>query len=299
MTRRGERGVVLVNALILVAVLSAMAVALLQKSQAAQQRRALGQSVAQTDLYLDGVEALVMTVLNRDVEATNLDHLGEGWASARRDVPQDRGAASFTIEDLQGRFNVNWLANPENQSARQAFAALARRIGMPPQIERDIVGLVSPEGLQLPAGADLRLGGGPLKVLDQLKHVPGMTAQHYARFTPYLAALPGDTQLNVNTVSEPVLAAYMTGASTAGVDALIRSRRGRPFLSVEDFSSRAIATIGVEAMADIYRAGFYVKSRWFLAEMRVELGATSATRHTVMKRSAPVGHVDVVYRWVN
>ena len=63
---RRSGGFVLVNALVLVAALAAVAVLLLARAESARALRATGQTATQLTLYLDAFESLAITVLEAD-----------------------------------------------------------------------------------------------------------------------------------------------------------------------------------------------------------------------------------------
>lgn len=300
MTRRSQ-GFVLVNALVLVAALAGIAVALLARAEGARTRQAETQTAAQIMLYLDAVEALALTLLSDDRAGGDVDHAGEPWASATYDVPLDRGQVTGTITDLQGRFNVNWLANPDDEQARAGFAALLAQLNIAPGRAGDVIDFLSPGGppdaaayaRQHPAVVPV---GGPVTLLGQLQAIPTLDARDFARLQPYVTALPGDRPLNVNTAAPQVLKSLLPGISAAAVDQLVRHRRDTPFLSVQDFA-RLAGQLGVTSgleEADLGR--FSVSSNWFELRITATLEGRQRGRLAVLERlPLPVG-VLVAYR---
>ena len=131
-----ERGFVLLNALLLVAAFAAAAVYVLGRAEAARLRQAEQQGAGQLQLYLDGFEVLAMQVLHRDQQGGAVDTLTDIWAAPINGVTIDRGLLSGQISDLQGRFNVNWLANTQDLGAEAGFTRLVARLGL---IKGDII----------------------------------------------------------------------------------------------------------------------------------------------------------------
>ncbi len=298
---RAARGFILVNALLLVAALAAVAVFLLARAEGARARRAEASQAAQLVLYLDSFEALGLTLLHADQNRGPIDHLGEAWAQADYNVEVDRGRVAGSFTDLQGLFNVNWLSNPDDIAAREAFDRLILRLGLPPQSADAITRFVSPDGpgnAQAFARAQppIKPVGGPVIFVDQLRAVPGLRDRDFATLLPYLAALPGDKALNVNTVPAVVIQSLLPAANPAALDQLLQVRLRDPFISVDDFMLRLGAALGPAAIADIDDTRFGVASDWFRADIAAQLGDRVARRRTVFER-LPLPHgTRVAYR---
>jgi len=71
-----DAGFALINALIIVAAMSAAAVFLLQRGEAARLRLEQGRSAAQLTAYLDAGEVLMRLTLDADSRAGLADHPG-------------------------------------------------------------------------------------------------------------------------------------------------------------------------------------------------------------------------------
>ncbi len=299
-TRHVPRGFVLLNALIVVVALSATAAVLLSWASSGQTRRSVGQDAAQVHLYLDGFEALAITLLDED--PTGVDHSGESWAQTEVNVEVDRGVLQGSIVDLQGRFNVNWLANAEDQVVRDAFLSLATESGLTSAAANAIVAFltvgadVSHAGVAAARRPAVDLEGGAVLMVRQLRDVPGLSEKGLARLTPLIATLPGDSKLNVNTASEAVLASLLPGAPRPALQQVLATRDQSPFASLDDFLQRIGQAAGFNAVADIDGTYFGVGSTWFEAHMSAELGSHRVARMAVLSRQPlPIG-TQVAYR---
>ena len=296
-----ERGVVLLNALIMVAVISFVAVMLLQKAEASRNRLFMGQTSTQTALYLDAFEALVAVRLTRDSLQSERDHLNEAWAKPIKDASLDRGQISGTIADMQGKFNVNWLASEEDTEAKAAFSALLARLGVSPTTAVNIVGFLSREG---PANAKaytrraypVRPVGGPIQMLDQLRSVPGVSDKIFDRISQNVTAVPAGRRLNVNTVSAGVLLAFYPKSDFGSVSELLARRRLKPFDSVDEYTLAARKVLGEAAVRNVESTRFTVSSRWFEAHISATLGQTTLARRAIFFRTERGGKAQVVYR---
>lgn len=294
-----SRGFVLLNALVLVSALAAVGVVLLARASDGQARRIAAQDRAQALLYLDGFEALARTLLDRDVRA--VDHTGETWARPHHDLPLDRGLVQGQLVDLQGRFNINWVANPEDEAARAAFLRLAGGLGWPEAKAQALIAFLTPggaspgprQGQRIPAVAP---PGGPVVLVEQLLLMPGLRPQEFLQLAPHITALPGDSTLNLNTASDRVIAALLPGVSRGAVDQLIQSRRQQPFTSLEEALNQVGRVAGFEVVADIDPQLLGVSSDWFEAEMAATIDGAEWRRRTVFQRQAlPLG-TRVAYR---
>lgn len=298
---KGAAGFVLINALVMVAALASIAAFLLVRAEGARQRQMETQSAAQITLYLDAFEALTQTILAEDEKHGAPDHLAEAWARADYDVALDRGRVSGTISDMQGRFNINWLTSANNPQIWESYYRLLERLALPMQIGDQIAKYLAPDGPPDPT-AYARLDpaiapvGGPVLMLEQLRDIPSLSPRDLDRLLPYLAALPADMPLNVNTAPPEVLQAMIPGIRPAVVDRLMQSRRLSPFVSVEDFVER-LAAFGAPGILEEDRLPMFgIGSTWFQAQISASLEGHERHRITLFERQPlPVG-VRVAYR---
>lgn len=287
---KGQRGFVLVNALVMVGALAAAAMVLLIRAEMSVQRQAAWQETAQVEAYLDAFEALAITVLEAD-PAGGTDALNEAWAQPIVAADLDRGTVSGTIEDLQGRFNVNWLAVPEDVAAQEAFARLLVARGLPPALGMQIRDFLAPGG---PVNAALysaalpatRPRGGPILDTRQLLAVPGLSRVQFDRLDPLIAALPSDTALNVNTATPEMLAAWLPGVTIDRASSLVARRSRQRFETVQTF----LLDLPPDVAEKVDDTRLAVGSGWFLVRARARLERQVASRRVVLSRHPlPVG----------
>lgn len=294
-----HEGFVLVNALLIVAALAALAIVLLERSQAGRTRLALAQEWTQTDLYLDGFEAFALTLLDRDALGPRIDGLADTWATAALDVELDRGRVKGRIVDLQGRFNLNQLAGGRDPAARAAFLKLAASAGLSEAQADAIAEFVETDGRKPLAGFAGRAipmfpRGAPLVSLDQLRAVPGLNAAALARLSPLVSAIP-TTSVNVNTAPRAVLEAVLPDGSAAALRDIMTVRERQPFETVEDFLL-AVQLAGDADLDEIEMDRFSVETGWFLVETSASLGETVLYRQSVIRRSGGARAARVEYR---
>lgn len=311
---RNNRGFVLVNALVLVAALAAAAALLLSRAEQGRARLEAGQIADQVTLGLDAFEAWALTQLARD--QSPLDHGQESWARPQDALPLARGTVSGQVQDLQGRFNINWLSDANNLPARHAFDALLRQLGLAADIAPQIHSFVSPGGLNENDRARWKQRhpaqdpvGGPLLSADQLADLPGLSSQTYTRLRPLITALPGDSRLNVNTAPALVLGAFLPHMTPATRSRLMSARNQEPFPSVEAFliatrlgtaadqeNSQENDTAAETDPAALRPEQLSVSSIWFRIDSQSRLDWGFASRRTLVRRRQPNRRPDVIWQ---
>ena len=125
-----QRGVALITAILITALISSVALSLAWDN-ALDMRRTM------TLLYRDqavqvaiGAESWIQSILRDDLAETDTDHLGEIWASELPGLPVQsdvvQGELFGSIEDLQGRFNVNNLVDQSGEVDELALEQFRR-----------------------------------------------------------------------------------------------------------------------------------------------------------------------------
>jgi len=287
------RGFVLVNALVLVAALAAVALWLLSRAETGRIQTAENLQAIQLELYLDAYENLAITLLDSDPGA--VDHSSEAWARRDLELDLDRGRVAGQIDDLAGRFNVNWLSNPEDTNRRTAFMLLATGLGVSVSSAETIIKTVTPGGnrpTNPKGGVPENPPGGPVLMVDQLP----LSARDLALLRPYIAALPGDSRLNVNTASAPVLSSLLPGTNPAALNALLHDRQAQPFTSVQAFIDAVVRRLGAATAAEIDENIISIGSAWFAVTVMAELDGQQATRRAVLRRLPLPAGAEVAYR---
>jgi len=289
-----DRGFVLVNALVLVAALAASAVFLLAQAELGRVRLMASRTSAQLSLHLDAAEALAVTRLDAAADGQP-DHLGRAWARSMQNVALDTGEISIQIQDLQGRFNLNWLTNPSNTAASAAFDRLLNSLGVSDQDGATIRAFLQPGGPSN-TSAFLRVDppldpvGGALLMVQQLDQLPGLSERARARLRPHLTALPGDSRLNPNTATQDVLTAFLPRLTSPRIAQLIAQRSRQPFPSTEAFLIAAQLAISEDPDApepeedELLAQHLSVSSEWFGLEAVATLDGHHASRIAVLHR---------------
>lgn len=298
---RRNRGMALINALIVVTALAAVTLALLVRAHAAQQRLEMRMGAGQAELYLDAAGLMVQRLLESGAPPAYV-HAGQSWAAPRSGDEVGAGRVGWQIDDLQGRFNVNWLAREGSmgEAARIALPRLARAHGVPDAVASRLRNALDPRSLF----RDSAFGGGdgvsappvlPLILPDALRHVSGAGGDRLDPLLPHLAALPPDTSLNINTASSAVLAAFLPGLRPAQLAALTARRREAPFPDVEGFLEWSEVVFGAEHTHILETLDLTAGSDWFDARLIARLDSIALQRSAILHRHDETGRFETVF----
>ena len=240
----------------LISVLLVMSLVLLITSGLLRSHRLMLQSSAQQlqQLHLRqlvvGAEAWARLQLQDAEQGTpKTVDLTQDWARLTPAFDIEEAQISVDIEDLAGRFNLNALLKPGqiDQATLNRWARLQASLDLAP--------------LQLSQVGELR-------ELSQLRLLPGVDGQRLRQLEPWVALLPPEAALNINTA--PALILRTLGEVNAALgDALVRQASTSAWGSVQAFTQDPmISGLGLSSH------GLGVTSRWF----RITVQATSGER---------------------
>lgn len=299
-TRR-QNGIALITAILVVALASIAAVAILGSANIAIHRAGNLQDSEKAWWYGKGVENWVKAILQRDAENNKTDSFKDDWAKSVDYLPIDAGAIKGHIEDLQGRFNLNnfAVADPNRyqqyvnlferllQNIEGADASQARIIaaGIRDWVDAD----QQPTGLDGAEDADYlskapsyRTPNRAMESVSEVLAVKGMTADLYDKLThcadnktgpvSCITALPEyPTPININTAPEPLLRA-LPKQPTPALEGFARSRANTP---AEDAATayKAAPDGFLTAADDLPPNIVAVKSNYFLLHAEISIGS--------------------------
>jgi len=289
-----QQGVALIKAMLVVALATSVAVAMVSRQQFDIRRTGNLLQAGQAGLYAEGVELWAAQVLRRDREDNQLDHTEEEWATILPPIPVEGGSVGGYIEDLQGRFNLNSLVSggkPDGK-AIERFRRLLQALELEPELASVVVDwLDSDQEPGYPGGAEddyymslerpYRCANGPMLSPSELLLLKGVDAERFEMLRPHVTTLPQGTKINVNTASAPVLMSLAKELSPADADQLIEGRGDEGYGSVEDFAKQ-------EALAgrELDTSTLSVGSDYFLIVAQVQFGELAQQRYSVLQRSS-------------
>ena len=290
-----QRGVALITAVVLVAIATVLA-ARVGTDAALDLRRTAGIAALNQGWQVGlGAEAWAAQVLNEDVRDTQVDELSENWARPIPPLPIDGGSIEGTIEDMQGRFNLNNLLKPDGTADEVNIARFRRLLRLADVDERWAGALAdwldsdtvdtypngAEDGVYIGQVPPYRTANGPITTTTELLALPGFTLEDYARIRPHVAALPVGSRINVCTATPLVLAALVEGATDFGdADALGRNRGDGCFPRLEDLR----ATLGQDQYGVLQEA-VSENTNWFRLVAIVSIGTSQLTLYSLLERN--------------
>jgi general secretion pathway protein K len=223
--KQAQRGVALLVAIILVALGTIIAAAVAYENAMTARRGTATYAFDQSLLIQEGAEALAAYGL-RQIYQSDHSHIypGQGWDKPVGPIEVVPGVMlEASLEDLQGRFNLNNLVTAEgipDPVQVGAFVQLLQLVGLEPKWAGFLIDWIDVDIVpQNPDGAEdsVYMGQTPpyrtpnryITSTTELLALPGFGRDRYLRLAPYVVALPNKTKINVCTASPVVLDAFL------------------------------------------------------------------------------------------
>ncbi len=266
-SRPRQRGAALLLAMMIVALITTMAAAMVWQQWRAVQVEAAERARTQSDWILLGALDWARLILREDGRPNTgspIDHLGEPWAvplaearlstflAADKNNNTDDGPDAFlsgSITDAQARYNLRNLVGPDGKLDKNELAVLQRlldSVGVSQELATVIAkGMVNSTRVtptvqpsQLPGSAPTPTAPpAPPEALPPITTSQiawlGLDPETVKRLEPYLVVLPKHTPINANTAGREVLAAVLN-VDMGTAERLTQSRQRTPFKSTED-----------------------------------------------------------------
>jgi len=302
MRSRQEQGVALLSVLLLVAVMSVMAVTVLDEIRFGVRRAANAEAVGQARWYALGAEALARS---RIAELARGQARLTGWSGRVVSYPVEGGTLQARISDGAACFNLNSVVQPPLEAPRRRdegaaqFVDLARAVGLAPQeaelLAAALVDWIDADPLREGGGAEdeaydgYRTAGALLAEVSELRAIRGFTPEIYARLRPYVCALPTAdlAPINPNTLTEaqaPLLVMLTEGRMPlAAARRLIATRppggwSATEFVGLPAFSETPLSGPAVDQIKDA--------PRFFRLETEVAFGDAEVLSSALLEADA-------------
>ena len=244
-----QRGIALLVAILLVALGTVIAAAVAYENVMTARRGTATYALDEALLVSQGAEALaaygLRTIYQNDPKHT---YAAQGWGKPIGPLEVVPGVMlEASLEDLQGRFNLNSLVdthgNPDPVQV-SAFTNLLTSVGLEPKWAGYVIDWIDGNGTpSIPDGAEdsFYMGQTPpyraanryITSISELLALPGFGRDRYLALAPYVTALPNDATVTVNICTAPgkVLDAYLGHqdfASDANDTTLTKNRAVAP-----------------------------------------------------------------------
>jgi general secretion pathway protein K len=113
-----QKGIVLLAAILVVMVASAIIVSITHAEAFSIRKTSRIQVLERANSYAFGLEDWARVLLIRDSKESDTDHLAENWAIGIPGLPIEGGFLSGFLEDEQAKFNINNLLRSEESVKR-------------------------------------------------------------------------------------------------------------------------------------------------------------------------------------
>jgi general secretion pathway protein K len=185
----------------------------------------------------------------------------------------DDAQISLNIEDLAGRFNLNAVLI-EGQIDPITLKRWARLLTL----------------LELPEWHLEQVGA--LRDLSQLRLLPDIEGEQLRRLEPWVALLPVDASLNINTAPALILRT-LDGVEAAESDALLRQRSTAPWSSVQAFTQDPLLS-----GKGLSSHGLGIDSRWYRITVQVTQGQSRLRLAIDVERDPKTRQLNILQRRV-
>lgn len=283
-----QRGVALVTAMLIVAIIGTVA-AFLGLSQQVWLRQTQNLAdLAQADSLRLGALRFAAIALTEDAKRTKVDDLTEDWAKGLPPLPVEGGYVVLKAQDATARFNLNNVVAGDAASIG-VFKNLLVANGLDPNLSDALIDWTDADSTTTASGAEdvdylstdfpYRCANRPLTTVEELRAIKGYTEEVVEKLAPHVVALPEKTKVNVNTASETVLAALL-GISEPQAVEIVRARESRPFPD----------TAAIQAL--LPKTGqnpqgtppYDVQSAYFIVTVETHIGRTVRRTEALIKR---------------
>lgn len=291
---RKDRGAALVTVLAMLALMSALAIVVVDAANMSLRRTANLVRMEQTHWYLMGAEAFAMarlSELRNRAETEQID--AEDWQNRPFLLALDDGVMEVTVVDGGNCFNLNSVVVAEEGTgvfrlSTQGMFQLARLLdltgaaGSQMGLAAALADWVDSDSSVTSGGAEdvgYGMDGGYVTAntligdVSELRNVRGFTDLAIQRIAPFICVRPNamPNQINPNTLTPeqaPLLAMLVPGLSVETARRIIRDRPRGGWEDVEAFFRHP--SFAYEDINDATRAQFSAQTRYYVLRVHVQ-----------------------------
>lgn len=306
------RGVALLTALIVVAIATSIAAAIFFDTGLLLRRSEGGLARDRAMLLAGAAEAAAARILSEDLDTgASPVHPAQRWSTRLGPVEVEHaGIVTGQLVDLQGRFNLNSLRDPNGQIdpvALELFERLLVTLEIEPSWAPKIADWIDADDVPTTGGAEddvystlspgYRPPNRPLTTISELMLLPQFDMARYTRLAPHVSALPRDAMINLCSATAAVLDALSDERQWVGAeDALARNRERECFPRLDVFRS---GFTDAASFSRVERAvGLGERSRYFQLRTETVIGTTQFSLYSLLRyESAPPSPPGVRVLW--
>lgn len=300
---RQQRGVALITAILIVALVASVASYLAMQNHVRIQQLENLRARAQAELLARAAVDWGRVVLADDISRSSIDDLSEQWATVVPPQTTDGGRVGGRLFDQQALFNLNNLiwAGTAYPADMARFRRLLNLLQLPPDLANALVDWLDTDSVvTYPGGAEdgeylqkeppYRAANRLLTDVNELYAVRGFTPQVIARLRPFVTALPERSALNINTALPEVLTAVLDGNQE--VSAILLARKNKAFQNSPDLAAR-FPSLTTQASENSLDYG----SHFFLADSQADYDVAHLHLQALLQRNGLGWPTVLWYRW--
>lgn len=300
---RKQKGIALITVLFMFAVVTVVLAGLVVLSQNNSHRASHYLASEQAYMLCLSGEEWARQLLHEDfTKHPDVDHMNENWAKEGLVMKRENGYLEIKIEDAQGRFNMNNLAdvkykvsfaNMLDLSLGDTLQSMTLAEQMSDWLDADnITGIEELDYLS--EEPPYRTPNMPIAEVTEIRWLKSIEAKHYQLMrqqvqNDWITLPKGGTTLNVNTLT-PAVAAGLSGLSLEEGENMVAEIRAQ---------KDGITQLGAlpAGMASVDKALLGVKSSYFLVSVRAKYGDQYAyIRSLVFRDSTSNGKMVIISR---
>lgn len=280
-----QQGVAIIMVLLIVAIATSLASYMaMQQNLWQRQVESQFERAQARQLGLAGID-WARAILAEDARGNNVDHEKEIWTLRLPAIPIEGGEVIGSIDDRQGRFNLNNVAGNVAQ-----FQRLLSVLGLPADLAPALADWTDVNDVPQEGGAEdgyylalaqpYRTSNRELAELGELLKVKGFDSQTIENLRAFVSVLPAsNTPVNVNFAPAEVLVAVISGLTLSDARLIVQQRHGQPYNDIADFKQR-LPHGGIT----IVDSDLAVKSEYFWVTGRASIGQAQVVTQALLYR---------------
>lgn len=292
-----QRGVALITAILVAALVAISAVGILDKTafflEVVSRQSELTQAASLARAGTDYAKA----VLREDDRTSKIDSPDEEWAKRLPPFSVDGGELEGYVMDAQGKFNLNNLVTQEgkiHEGILDDYRRLLSILDLPVWLADTLADWIDEDDISRSGGAEsasyrtrskpYQAANRPLSHLGELRLIQGYTPEIIKTLNEHVTVLPGIQAINVNTTTAEVLSAVLPGLSVTEARQLLFPDNGNWYKNGMDFRRR----LGRDDLPS-NETPLMGESRYFVIVTKARFGSTETTLETLVERPSGQG----------
>jgi general secretion pathway protein K len=206
--------------------------------------------IAQAEVTARAAVDWAREIVSKDSQGDASSRIGEKGPEVINTFPVENGELNMTLNDAQGKFNLNNMVKQGKASERDItmFKRLLAYLNLPQELANTVVDWMDQDDQPRSNGAEsasylalkppYRAANRQLSEIGELTMIKGFTVGVVKVLSPYVTVLSDRALVNVNTAEAPVLMAVFKGLTLNDAESLANSRKSVRFSTVANLRER-------------------------------------------------------------